>query len=42
MTEKATMEALARLVPEGSRVLDPGRGDGSTRGNLQRSRGCRG
>ena len=38
MTEKATMEALARLVPEGSRVLDLGCGDGSMLDYLQRSR----
>ena len=42
MTEKATMEALARLVPEGSRVLDLGCGDGSILDYLQRSRGCSG
>ena len=42
MTEKATMEALARLVPEGSRLLDLGCGDGSMLDYLQRSRGCSG
>lgn len=42
MTEKATMEALARLVPHGSRVLDLGCGDGSMLDYLQRSRGCSG
>ena len=42
MTEKATMEALARLVPEGSRVLDLGCGDCSMLDYLQRSRGCSG
>ena len=42
MTEKATMQALARLVPEGSRVLDLGCGDGSMLDYLQRSRGCSG
>ena len=42
MTEKATMEALARLVPEGSRVLDLGCGDGRMLASLQRSRGCSG
>src|SRR5574343_1470258 len=42
MTEKATMQALARLVPEGSRVLDLGCGDGSMLDYLQRERGCNG
>ena len=42
MTEKATMEALARLVPEGSRVLDLGCGDGAMLDYLQRERGCSG
>lgn len=42
MTEKATMEALARLVPQGSRVLDLGCGDGAMLSYLQRERGCSG
>ena len=42
MTEKATMGALARLVPEGSRVLDLGCGDGAMLDYLQRTRGCSG
>ena len=42
MTEKATMEALARLVPTGSRVLDLGCGDGAMLSYLQRERGCSG
>ena len=42
MTEKVTMQALARLVPEGSRVLDLGCGDGSMLDYLQRERGCSG
>lgn len=42
MTEKATMQALARLVPQGSRVLDLGCGDGSMLDYLQRERGCSG
>ena len=42
MTEKATMQALAQLVPEGSRVLDLGCGDGSMLDYLQRERGCSG
>jgi len=42
MTETTTMQALARLVPEGSRVLDLGCGDGSMLAYLQRERGCSG
>ena len=42
MTEKATMQALARLVPPGSRVLDLGCGDGAMLSYLQRGRGCSG
>jgi methionine biosynthesis protein MetW len=36
------MEALARLVPVGSRVLDLGCGDGAMLDHLQRTRGCTG
>lgn len=42
MTEKATMQALARLVPPGSRVLDLGCGDGAMLDYLQRERACSG
>ena len=42
MTEKATMQAIAALVPQGSRVLDLGCGDGALLDYLQRSRGCSG
>ncbi len=42
MTEKATMQAIAALVPEGSRVLDLGCGDGALLDHLQRERGCTG
>ena len=42
MTEKATMQALAALVPQGSRVLDLGCGDGAMLDYLQRTRGCSG
>lgn len=38
MTEKATMQALAALVPEGSRVLDLGCGDGALLQFLARER----
>jgi len=42
MTEQATMQALAALVPEGSRVLDLGCGDGAMLDYLQRARRCSG
>ena len=42
MTEKATMQALAALVPQGSRVLDLGCGEGAMLDYLQRTRGCSG
>ena len=42
MTDQATMDTIARLVPEGSRVLDLGCGDGSMLDYLQRARGCSG
>ena len=42
MTEKATMHAIASLVPPGSRVLDLGCGDGALLDHLQRERGCSG
>ena len=42
MTDKATMDELARLVPQGSRVLDLGCGDGAMLAHLQRTRGCTG
>ena len=42
MTEKATMHAIASLVPPGSRVLDLGCGDGALLDYLQRERGCSG
>lgn len=42
MSDHATMQAIARLVPEGSRVLDLGCGDGALLDMLQRSRSCSG
>ena len=42
MSDKATMETIARLVPEGSRVLDLGCGDGALLAHLQQTRGCTG
>jgi methionine biosynthesis protein MetW len=42
MTEKTIMQAIARLVPPGSRVLDLGCGDGALLSHLQQERGCTG
>ena len=42
MSDLATMEAIARLVPEGSRVLDLGCGDGELLAHLQAARNCSG
>ncbi|MBS0466929.1 MAG: methionine biosynthesis protein MetW [Proteobacteria bacterium] len=42
MSDHATMQAIARLVPQGSRVLDLGCGDGALLDLLQRERGCSG
>ena len=42
MSDYATMDALARLVPVGSRVLDLGCGDGAMLAHLQQTRACTG
>ena len=42
MSTPSTIEALASLVPPGSRVLDLGCGDGSLLAYLQTHRGCSG
>jgi methionine biosynthesis protein MetW len=42
MSDLATMEVIASLVPRGSRVLDLGCGDGALLAHLQSTRGCSG
>jgi methionine biosynthesis protein MetW len=42
MTDMSTKQAIAELVPKGSRVLDLGCGDGSMLAYLQAERGCSG
>ena len=42
MSDPAVLQSIARLVPEGSRVLDLGCGDGAMLDYLQRTRGCSG
>jgi methionine biosynthesis protein MetW len=42
MTDRSTMEAIARLVPQGARVLDLGCGDGAMLAYLQATRACAG
>ncbi|ODS90995.1 MAG: methionine biosynthesis protein MetW [Comamonas sp. SCN 65-56] len=42
MSDHATMQAIAQLVPEGSRVLDLGCGDGALLDYLIRQRRCSG
>ena len=42
MSERADIEIIASLVPEGSRVLDLGCGDGALLAHLRDRRGCRG
>ena len=42
MSDTATLQAVADLVPQGSRVLDLGCGDGAMLAHLQRTRSCSG
>ena len=42
MSDSAIMQAIANLVPQGSRVLDLGCGDGAMLAHLQQTRACTG
>jgi len=42
MSDLATQNAIAQLVPQGARVLDLGCGDGAMLAHLQSARGCSG
>ena len=42
MSDHANLRAIAQLVPEGSRVLDLGCGDGALLDLLQKNRSCTG
>ncbi|HPW28491.1 MAG TPA: methionine biosynthesis protein MetW, partial [Rhodoferax sp.] len=42
MSDLSIQHAIAQLVPQGSRVLDLGCGDGAMLAHLQKTRGCTG